>query len=129
MGSKKTKYTQEFKKEAVKLVTEQNYNQTEAARRLGINAKNLSRWIKEAEEMSRETGKTKKPVKAEQEELLALRKEVKRLRMEREILKNVWSALFLQALILITYRRFASMYSAYNEHSFSCSGHDRVRTL
>jgi len=88
MGRKKTKHTEEFKKEAIKLVTEQNYSQAETARRLGINAKNLSRWIKEAEEINCEMPKAKKNAKAEQEELLQLRKEVKRLRMEREILKK-----------------------------------------
>lgn len=88
MGRKKTKHTQEFKKGAVKLVTEQNYSQAETARRLGISAKNLSRWVKEAEEINSEIPKEKKSVKAEQEELLQLRKEVKRLRIEREILKK-----------------------------------------
>lgn len=88
MSRKKIKHTQEFKKEAVKLVLEQDYSQAEAARRLGISAKNLSRWVKEAEETTGKMVKRKKDGKAEQEELLQLRKEVKRLRMEREILKK-----------------------------------------
>lgn len=88
MSKKKIKHTHEFKKEAVKLVTEQDYSQAEAARRLGISAKNLSRWVKEAEETNSKMPKTIKNVKADQEELLQLRKEVKRLRMEREILKK-----------------------------------------
>jgi transposase len=88
MGKKKNKFTKEFKVEAVKLVTEQGYTQAEAATSLGIDAKNLNRWVKE------ET-KVEKPVKGknhltrnEQEELQQLRKEVKRLKMEREILKK-----------------------------------------
>ena len=88
MSRKKIKHTHEFKQEAIKLVTEQHYSQAEVARRLGINAKNLSRWIKEAEATNSEMPKAKKKAKAEQEELLQLRKEVKRLRMEREILKK-----------------------------------------
>lgn len=88
MNRKKIKHTQEFKKEAVKLVTEQDYSQAEAARRLGVSAKNLSRWVKESEETNSKRPKSKKHAKAEQEELLQLRKEVKRLRMEREILKK-----------------------------------------
>jgi transposase len=88
MNRKKTRHSHEFKIEAVKLVTEQNYSQAEAAKRLGLNAKNLSRWIKEADKTSSKIPAAKKIAKAEQEELLQLRKEVKRLRMEREILKK-----------------------------------------
>jgi transposase len=47
MGKSKTKYTKELKIGAVKLVKEQGYSQAEAARNLGIEAKSLSRWIKE----------------------------------------------------------------------------------
>ena len=41
------KYTIEFKQDAVRLVTEQGYKQTEAARNLGIDRGMLGRWIKE----------------------------------------------------------------------------------
>jgi transposase len=84
MGSKK--YTMEFKQEAVKLVTEQGYTQTEVGRRLGINAKNISRWMID---FSKVPGNKVKPKPSIMEdELKELRKEVKRLRMEREILKK-----------------------------------------
>ena len=38
------KYTREFKQDAVRLVTEQGYNKTEAARNLGLTAGMLARW-------------------------------------------------------------------------------------
>ena len=41
--NKKT-YTPEFKKEAVRLVTEQGYKVTEAARNIGIHPSVLTRW-------------------------------------------------------------------------------------
>ena len=41
------KYSKEFKIDAISLVTEQNYTQTEAANSLGITPKLISRWIKE----------------------------------------------------------------------------------
>jgi transposase len=44
MKKKRKKYTQEFKEEAVKLVTEQGYQITEAARNLGVNENMLGRW-------------------------------------------------------------------------------------
>jgi transposase len=82
------KYTQEFKQDAVRLVLEQGYNQSEAARNLGIDRGMLSRWVKEAQEDEREAfrGNSKRTV--EQEELHRLRDESRRLRMEREILKK-----------------------------------------
>ena len=46
---KRQKHTQEFKEEAVKLVTEQGYPVAEAVRNLGIHAIILSRWKREIE--------------------------------------------------------------------------------
>jgi len=43
------KYTQEFKEEAVKLVTNQGYSFAEAGRNLGVNPNVLSRWKKQIE--------------------------------------------------------------------------------
>lgn len=88
MGKIKTKFTKEFKVEAVKLVTNQGYTQVEAAKRLGIDAKNLSRWIKETTCVETSAQRNTQLARNEQEELQQLRKEVKRLRMEREILKK-----------------------------------------
>ena len=44
--TKRKKYSPEFKTDAVRLVTEQGYSQSEAARSLGIKANMLSRWIR-----------------------------------------------------------------------------------
>jgi transposase len=87
MKKKRQKYTQEFKEEAVKLITEQGYQITEAARNLGVNENMLGRWKHEIEGGGDEApglaGGT-----AMQAELNRLRKENKRLKMEREILKK-----------------------------------------
>ncbi|MDF1683462.1 MAG: IS3 family transposase [Legionellaceae bacterium] len=45
--SNRTKYSKEFKLDAVNLVLEQGYSQTDAGKALSINPKMLSRWIKE----------------------------------------------------------------------------------
>ena len=86
---KPRKYTDEFREEAVKLVTEQDYSVTEAAKSLGITTKLLYNWKdKLAKQASGETLS-----KDERAELIKLRKENKRLLMEREILKKA-SAFF-----------------------------------
>ena len=79
MKKKRKQYTQEFKEEAVKLINEQGYQATEAARNLGINISVLRRWKNEIE--GAESCGTDAALKS-------LRKEVKRLKMEREILKK-----------------------------------------
>jgi transposase len=77
-------YSQEFKEEAVKLVTEQGYSITVAARSLEINASMLRRWKSEFENGGEGAG----TVATLQAELKQLRKENKRLELEREILKK-----------------------------------------
>jgi transposase len=39
-------YTKEFKEDAIRLVLEHGYKQTEAARRLGVERRMLARWSK-----------------------------------------------------------------------------------
>lgn len=90
MKSRK-EYTLEFKQEAIKLVTEQGYSQAEASKRLGIPHANISRWMRELTGNKMTTPKQLTKImlsSEEQKELEALRKENKRLKMEREILKK-----------------------------------------
>ncbi len=81
---KRRKYTREFKEEAVKLITEQGYGVREAARNLGINAGMLGRWKREFKQKDQGTCLGSD----ERDELMKLRRENKRLKMEREILKK-----------------------------------------
>jgi transposase len=84
---KRRRYTQEFKEEAVKLVTEQGYQVAEAARNLGVHANMLSRWKREIEGGD-ENFSGMGSLNDVTAELQRLRKENKRLKMEREILKK-----------------------------------------
>jgi transposase len=72
-------FSEEFKIEAVKLVTEQNYKVAEAARNLDVADNLFRRWMDKYSEIDDAT---------ENEELKHLRAENKRLRMERDILKK-----------------------------------------
>ena len=87
MKTRKT-YTKEFKQDAVRLVTEQGYNRSEAARNLGIDRGMLGRWIRELEQDGREAFRGNGKLTAEQEELRRLREENRRLKLERDILKK-----------------------------------------
>lgn len=71
MTKKRKKYTEEFRRSAVKLITEQGYQITEAARNLGINATILGRWKREIEGGSSDSASGKDV----QAELTRLKKE------------------------------------------------------
>ncbi len=88
MSTKKKSYSKQFKIDAVKLVTEQGYKLSEAAKNLGIKANMLWRWKDQIETKSIQAFPGKGHMTPEKEELHRLRKEVKQLRMEREILKK-----------------------------------------
>ena len=91
MGQKRSykQYSKEFKEEAVGLIRDQGYSVPEAAKSLGIANNMLYRWKQNIEDQ--EQGKVL--AEDEREELKRLRKEVKNLRMEKEILKKA-SAFF-----------------------------------
>ncbi len=88
MVEKRKQYSKQFKVDAVKLVTEQGYRVSEAARNLGIHHSSLRRWKEQLETNGNQAFPGKGHMTPEKEELYRLRKENKRLRMEREILKK-----------------------------------------
>ena len=88
MTQKRKHYSKQFKVDAVKLVIEQGYNVSEAARNLGIHHSSLRRWKKQLDADGNQAFQGKGHMTTEKEELYRLRKENKRLRMEREILKK-----------------------------------------
>ena len=81
---KRRNYTEDFKRDAVALVTEQGYKPSEAARSLGIGDNLIRRWKREFEEEASGSRLSQD----EREELKRLRKENRTLRMEKEILKK-----------------------------------------
>ena len=88
MPETRRSYDDEFKRDAVRLVTNNSYGISETARRLGINAKLLGRWKREAEMRPNDAFTNNGHVSSELDELSRLRKENQRLRMERDILKK-----------------------------------------
>ena len=82
------KYSKEFKLDAVSLVTEQDYTRADAARSLDINAHMLGRWVKENDSKDGQAFRGNGKLTPEQEEVRALKAQVKRLQMERDILKK-----------------------------------------
>jgi len=87
MGTKKhrRKFTDEFKADAVKLWRESGDTKDGVAERLNIHGTTLGNWIKQAEI---DDGEREGLTSTEREELVRLRKESKRLQMERDLMKK-----------------------------------------
>ncbi len=82
------KYSREFKLDAVSLVVEQGYTRVQAARSLDINATMLGRWIKELAQDDGQAFRGNGKLSDEQQQINDLQAQVKRLQMEKEILKK-----------------------------------------
>lgn len=80
-------FTPEFKAGAVQLVSEGGRTFAQAAAALGVSKSCIIRWVREAK-AERGKGPPSATSSAEREDLSRLRKEVKVLRLEREILKK-----------------------------------------
>ena len=78
-------FTKEFKADAVALVLDEGRTIADVARSLGIGETNLGNWVRQARI---DRGDREGLTTSEREELAELRREVKRLRMERELLKR-----------------------------------------
>ena len=85
---KRPNYTNEFKQDAVKLAVEQRYSCPEVGRRLGIAASNVSRWVRQYRQDQQDLSEGGIPRQELEAEIRRLKKENKRLEMEREILKK-----------------------------------------
>jgi len=87
MTKKRKQYTQEFKQEAVKLVTLHGYSAAQAGRSLGVEGNSVSRWVREHSSQSSEM-QSAKDITADHKRIVELEKQVKRLEMEKDILKK-----------------------------------------
>ena len=78
------RYSEEFKREAVKQVTERGYSVSEVAKRLGTTTHSLYIWLKKYDEPN--------PRQADKADLAAenarLKADLKRMTEERDILKR-----------------------------------------
>ena len=82
------KFTREFKIEAVKLIQERGVTVTQAARDLGVHGTMLRRWVQESAADAPQAFPGQGQMKPEQAELARLRREVLKLRAERDIFKK-----------------------------------------
>ena len=92
--SQRRKYTEEFKQQAVELAYEAGVSKAQVAGELGIDANMLGRWCRERQAL----GSKAFPGhgKARDEELAELKRELGRVKKERDFLKEA-AAFFAKA--------------------------------
>src|SRR5262247_930500 len=81
------RFDEEFKAQAVRLVLDDGKSVSAAARDLDLTESSLRNWVERAR-ADRGKGKPGMLTTAEREELGRLRRDVRELRMERDVLKN-----------------------------------------
>ena len=84
----KRKFSREFKIEAVRLITERGVSVAQASRDLDVHATVLRKWVKAFSVDPKDAFPGKGQMKPEQLEIDRLRKEVAKLKAERDILKK-----------------------------------------
>jgi len=85
MARERRLFSEEFKREAVKLVGQPGASKAAIARDLGIGANLLGRWCRDANVDAEVTGRGEKVSTQEYERM---RRELAKVKTERDILKN-----------------------------------------
>tara|TARA_B100000446_G_scaffold116286_1_gene108443 strand:+ start:2624 stop:2932 length:309 start_codon:yes stop_codon:yes gene_type:complete len=93
MTRKRRSFTAEFKHEAASLVLDQDYTISEACVSLGIGESALRRWVSQLQEERGGTTPKNKALTPEQQRIQELEKQVKRLELEKTILKKATTLL------------------------------------
>ncbi|MBD2794056.1 transposase [Xenorhabdus sp. 42] len=84
----KRHYSTEFKLEAVQQVILHQQRVVDVARTLGIDTSTLGKWVRQYKEEQQGMTPVGQALMPEQRRIQALEKQVKRLEMEKEILKQ-----------------------------------------
>ena len=82
------KFSREFKLEAVRLMKERGVAVTQAARDLDLHENVLRKWVRDLSMDPQHAFRGHGQMKPEQQEIDRLRKEVAKLKAERDILKK-----------------------------------------
>ena len=82
------RYTREFKLEAVRLIKDKNLSVRQAAQDLDIHESVLRRWVKDYSSTPAHAFPGQGHQKPEQAEITALKREIVKLKAERDILKK-----------------------------------------
>ena len=81
-------FTREFKVEAVRLIRDRGVSYAQASQDLGVHPTQLRNWVKQFADDAQHAFPGQGQMKPEQLEIAQLKREVARLKAERDILKK-----------------------------------------
>ncbi len=86
MTTQRSKYSPDFREQAVRAVTDNSRPVADVARELGLVAQTLGNWVNEYRRAHAGDTPDEELTVSEKEELARLRREVRELRLEKEFL-------------------------------------------
>jgi len=86
--TKRKKYTSEFKREAVRLMESSEKPSSDVARQLGVRRNQLYKWKEQMDKRGAEAFPGKGKRSAQGDEVARLKRELERVKEERDILKK-----------------------------------------
>jgi transposase len=93
MAKKRRTFSPEFKLEAAQLVLDQGYTIKAASEAVGVGKSTLEYWLKQLKEERQGKTPTASAITPDQRRIQELEKQVRRLEMEKEILKKATALL------------------------------------
>lgn len=89
MTRQRNRFSTAFKLEVIALVTEQGYSIRQAAESMGVGKSTLDKWVRQyRQEKQGLTPDGSKALTPEQQEIQQLKKRIKQLELEKDILKQ-----------------------------------------
>ena len=94
----KTNFTPEFRLESAQLVIDQGYSIREAAQAMNVGKSTMDKWVRQLKEERKGLSPKATPMTIDQLKIRELENRIKRLEMEKDILKKA-TALLMSDLI------------------------------
>lgn len=98
MTNKKRVFSTEFKLESAQLVVDQNYSINDAAVAVGVGKSTLEYWVRQLRKERQGKTPTCTALTPDQQRIKELGKQLKRVEMEKEILKKATALLMSDSL-------------------------------
>ena len=93
MTTKRRTFSPEFKREAAELVLQQSYSYPQACEAMGVGETALRRWVDQLSSERIGITPKAKALTPDQQQIQALEKRIKRLELEKKILKKATALL------------------------------------
>ena len=87
-NTKRTKYSKDFKDQAVRMVLDQGLTRAEVGRKLGIHQCLIGTWVKDYNANGSDAFSGNGKLSPKEEEIRKLKEEIRQLKMERDFLKK-----------------------------------------